>query len=123
MGNTRTILHDPEIYRDPHEYTPDRFIKDGKLDHTVRDPSIAAFGFGRRICPGRFFGDNSLFVLVAHVLTVYHIRPTLDSVGNGIQFTPDVTGGVISHPLPFPCRIVPRSEAAVDLIHQSGFTE
>ncbi|KAF9444943.1 cytochrome P450 [Macrolepiota fuliginosa MF-IS2] len=122
MGNAWTILHDPEFYKDPHEYIPDRFIKDGELDRTVRDPSVA-FGFGRRICPGRFFSDNSVFILIAHVLTVYDIKPALDDAGKEIQLKPEVTGGTISRPVPFPCRIVPRSKAAVDLIHQSESTE
>ncbi|KAF9444944.1 cytochrome P450 [Macrolepiota fuliginosa MF-IS2] len=122
MGNAWTILHDPEVYRDPHEYIPDRFIKDGELNRAVRDPSIA-FGFGRRICPGRFFSDNNMFALIAHVLTVYDIKPTLDGAGKEIRLTPDVTGGVITQPVPFSCRIIPRSKAAIDLIHQSESTE
>lgn len=41
-------MHDPSVYQDPMEFIPDRYIKDGKLDLTVRDPKVAAFGFGRR---------------------------------------------------------------------------
>jgi len=43
----RTVLHDPKNYPEPLEFNPDRFIKDGRLDPSVKDP-IAAFGFGRR---------------------------------------------------------------------------
>ncbi|KAF9442699.1 cytochrome P450 [Macrolepiota fuliginosa MF-IS2] len=93
MGNAWTILHDPEIYKYPHEYIPDCFIRDGEINRAVPDPSIAAFGFGRRICPGRFLSDNSLFIMVAHILTVYDIKPALDGAGNEIRITPDVTGG------------------------------
>lgn len=46
----REILHDPKVYCDPDRFIPERFLtKDGKgLDPHVRDPSVAAFGFGRR---------------------------------------------------------------------------
>ena len=47
---TRSILHDPKIFNNPHEFRPERFLKeDGReLDLDVRDPDCAVFGFGRR---------------------------------------------------------------------------
>ena len=44
----RAIMHDPQIYEDPMEFKPERFMKNGELDPTVLDPDAAAFGFGRR---------------------------------------------------------------------------
>ena len=44
----RSILHDRKAFKDPHEFQPERFLKDGKLNPDVRDPDCAAFGFGRR---------------------------------------------------------------------------
>lgn len=44
----RQMLRDPQDYPDPERFNPDRFIRDGVLDPDVRDPSIVAFGFGRR---------------------------------------------------------------------------
>lgn len=44
----RAILSDEKIYPDPSKFNPDRFMKDGTLDPSVRDPE-AAFGYGRRI--------------------------------------------------------------------------
>ena len=46
-------MHDPETYDCPSEFRPERFIKDGKLDPSVRDPVGFIFGFGRRrVLPG-----------------------------------------------------------------------
>lgn len=44
----RAMLHDEDDYPDPSSFRPERFLEDGKLDPSVRDPSQIAFGFGRR---------------------------------------------------------------------------
>ncbi|KAJ3573366.1 hypothetical protein NP233_g2460 [Leucocoprinus birnbaumii] len=124
IGNAWSILHDPSIYEDPLEYKPERFLKDGKLDPTVRDPTVAGFyGFGRRICPGRYFADNSMFICMAHLLSVYDIRPALDKDGKEIPIKPGMTDGVLSYPEPFTCRIIPRSKKTVELIRNSGLAD
>ena len=44
----RSILHDRKAFNNPHEFQPERYLKDGELNPDVRDPDCAAFGFGRR---------------------------------------------------------------------------
>jgi hypothetical protein len=138
----RAILHDPEIYENPEEYNPERFlVKDGKSVSGILEPMNTAFGFGRRICAGRFLSDGSLFSTIAHVLSVYDIKSVLDESGKEIKLEPDVTPGLVSYaptsannlmrnsileyryPVPFSCRIVPRSKAAENLIRESQFLD
>lgn len=46
----RAFLHDSEAYPDPLDFKPERFLtSEGKFNHAVRDPELAAFGYGRRI--------------------------------------------------------------------------
>ena len=91
----RSILHDPEVYKDPFVYNPDRFLKDGKIDPSVRDPTMT-FGYGRRICPGRFLAENSLFIFICHIMTVYDIRPGLGDDGKELDIKPEMTNGLLS---------------------------
>ena len=42
------MMHDPEVFNDPMEFQPERYLKDGKLNPDMRDPDSAVFGFGRR---------------------------------------------------------------------------
>ncbi|KAF7768382.1 hypothetical protein Agabi119p4_7625 [Agaricus bisporus var. burnettii] len=120
LGNAWSLLHDPNSYKDPLIFNPDRFLKNGELDPSVRDPTVASFGFGRRICPGRFFADAALFSTVTHVLTLFNIRPSLDENGKEIGIKPDMTDGLLSYPEAFECRIIPRSEETKRLIQNSG---
>lgn len=44
----RAILHDERVFKDPGEFIPERYLKNGQLDPSVRQPEVSAFGFGRR---------------------------------------------------------------------------
>ncbi|PFH46033.1 hypothetical protein AMATHDRAFT_77844 [Amanita thiersii Skay4041] len=73
-----------------------RFLKDGKFELTdVLDPHSVVFGSGRRICPGRFLGDNLLFITAAAVLSQFDILPPLDKDGHPVKLNFEVTDGFI----------------------------
>lgn len=78
----RAILHEESDYPEPFSFNPDRFIKDGVLDPTVLNPELAVFGYGRRICPGRFMARDSLWITIACTLAAFDIRPIKDVDGN-----------------------------------------
>eukprot|EP00753_Platysulcus_tardus_P011500 PLAT3293.1.p1 GENE.PLAT3293.1~~PLAT3293.1.p1 ORF type:complete len:514 (-),score=-93.25 PLAT3293.1:19-1560(-) len=120
FGNTWSILHDPDEYPEPDVFKPERFLNpDGTLNHDVRDPGFAAFGYGRRVCPGRYFSDSSLYSIVSSVLATFDIKPKTDKYGRPAHLEPIMMPGIISLPAPFECDIKPRSTAAVDLIRGS----
>lgn len=35
-------------YPDAHTFNPGRFLKDGQIDPSVKDPELQLFGWGRR---------------------------------------------------------------------------
>jgi cytochrome P450 len=42
-------MHSEELFERPWEFLPDRYIgKDGRINKSVPDPEIGAFGYGRR---------------------------------------------------------------------------
>lgn len=69
------------------------------------------FGFGRRICPGRFLADSSLFHSISTSLAAFNVGKAV-AVHTGRVIEPVVgkTPGIVSHPTPFRCSIVPRSD-------------
>ncbi|KAL1950194.1 hypothetical protein VTO73DRAFT_5317 [Trametes versicolor] len=112
-ANTWAMLHDPATYEDPDEFRPERFLRDGDIP---LDSTAVAFGFGRRICPERYFALDSLFITVASVLHVFDISPPLDADGAPIPVKFEQTHGIISYPEDCRCTVTPRSKAAEALI-------
>ncbi|EAU81806.2 oxidoreductase A;oxidoreductase/cytochrome P450 monooxygenase [Coprinopsis cinerea okayama7 len=110
LANTWSIMHDAEIYQDPLEFKPERFLKGGKIDPDVLDPYIGVFGYGRRICPGRHLSNEALTFVAACILTVFNIEPPKDKVGNPLPMEMKVNSDLICAPERYTCDFVPRSE-------------
>ena len=112
-------MHDPKVYPEPDRFLPDRFMRDGKLDPSVRDPRDFVFGFGRRsvvirtlfleilgpprsststgrICPGRHFAEAGLFINISMILHVFDITPPMDENGKEIIIEPKLTGSFLT---------------------------
>ena len=89
-------MHDPKVFEHPFEFNPDRYLRDGQVDPTVPDAERAAFGFGRRICPGRHFSADTLFLFAASLLATFTIEPpTKDEAGNPIPLEFKVTSHTV----------------------------
>ncbi|PPQ99411.1 hypothetical protein CVT24_005398 [Panaeolus cyanescens] len=112
MGNAWSMMNDPTVFEAPSVFNPDRYLKNPEL----RSPYEAFFGYGRRMCPGRFFSDRNLFALSSSVLSVFDILPPVDANGNPMKLEYEPMTGFVSFPSPYSCRIVPRSLAAKKLI-------
>lgn len=100
------FTHDPKVYSDPHSFDPERYF----APRNEPDPASEVFGYGRRICSGRYLADDSLFITIARLLTVLNIEKAIDEQGKEIDPELDVSPGVFSRPSEFPYRITPRSD-------------
>ncbi|KAF9014552.1 cytochrome P450 [Hymenopellis radicata] len=81
LANQWSMAHDPDVYRDPFQFDPDRFVK-----RSERDPRDICFGFGTRI------------------LSSFDVVPMNDEPPP----TWDTVDGMICHVTPFNYLLVPR---------------
>ncbi|TDL20291.1 putative CyP450 monooxygenase [Rickenella mellea] len=121
VGNAWSMLHNEKIYPNAFEFNPSRFLKTdgtGKLmiNPDIPDPALVAFGFGRRVCAGQHFADESVWIAIVSVLSVYDVSKAVDDSGQEIIPAVEYTTGLLSFPEPFKCKITPRSPAAECLI-------
>lgn len=114
LTNFWGILRDQKLYSNPEKFEPERYLSpDGRLDFArAPDSRSVMFGYGRRICPGRHFADDTMWLTVATVLACFDIAPAKDA--NGKDIIPDgaMRSGLAACHRPFLCAITPRSLAA-----------
>ncbi|KAI0264227.1 cytochrome P450 [Gloeopeniophorella convolvens] len=118
IGNSWAILHDPASYPQPDAFNPERFLN---ADGSLRDDAIlvSAFGYGKRICPGRHFVDATLFIVVASVLSGFNVGKEKGTGGHACPLSVNKgtdTEHLSSRPHPFLCSILPRDKKARELI-------
>lgn len=95
-------------------FRPERHLKTATHEPEP-DPRQFIFGYGRRICPGRWTADNALFITISQTLAVYNIEKPIEK-GKVVEPEVKFEAGAISHPYPFKTDIKPRSEKHRQLI-------
>ena len=115
LPNVWWFLHDPDVHADPEDFDPERFLP----PRNEPDPVDAAFGFGRRICPGRFFADSSMYINIVQSLAVFDFSKAVDKNGREIEVDIKPKPGILMYPNEFDFKITPRSEKHVELIKKA----
>ncbi|KAH7918059.1 cytochrome P450 [Leucogyrophana mollusca] len=71
VGNHWAISRDPDVFPNPDDFDPQRWINDaGQVRDDLKFPS---FGFGRRICPGLHVANRSIFINAVLILWSFRL--------------------------------------------------
>ncbi|KAH8977577.1 CyP450 monooxygenase [Lactarius hatsudake] len=118
LGNAWAILHDDRLFPDPFAFEPERFT-DPNVDPRVPAAVDYAFGFGQRVCPGRWMAHSLVFIIVASVLSTFRIERAVRD-GRVIEPSGSYTPGILASPEKFECTIKPRSREAEALVRATA---
>ncbi|KAK7684552.1 hypothetical protein QCA50_012499 [Cerrena zonata] len=93
---------------DPQKFDPERFLDE---DNATQSPYEYIFGFGRRVCPGRYIAENFLFLWTTNLLQFFNVQqPDRPVAGLKMPAETTFTTAMVSAPEAFACKITPRSE-------------
>ncbi|KZT03202.1 cytochrome P450 [Laetiporus sulphureus 93-53] len=118
IANIWAMSRDPEIYTEADAFDNDRFHPSLPDTDDLTDPRKYIFGFGRRICPGRFLADSSCWLVAAAMVAAMDISKDRTSSGDEIDPMESFSPATVRRPNPFVCNIRLRSEKVAQLLSQ-----
>lgn len=84
MVNMWAITHDPDVWAEPEEFRPERFVEGqpaAELSVMGSDLRLAPFGAGRRSCPGKSLAMATVAFWLATLLHELEFLPSPDPAG------------------------------------------
>ncbi|GAW20575.1 hypothetical protein ANO14919_100830 [Xylariales sp. No.14919] len=115
LANAWWFTHDPAVYPNPSGFDPSRFLG----PNPNPDPAQFVFGYGRRICPGRYLALSSTWLTIARALAVFDIGKGVDESGDEIEQAIKFIPGLVTRVEPFKATFKPRSPQHEALIRQA----
>jgi cytochrome P450 len=71
FGSLYHIMNDPQHFKDPHTFNPDRFLNaNGKF---VLDERVTPFGVGKRICLGQTLAEKEFYIFLTGLMQQFKV--------------------------------------------------
>ncbi|KAF9728573.1 hypothetical protein PMIN06_009450 [Paraphaeosphaeria minitans] len=118
--NTWTMHHNPNRWKNPMDFDPDRYIDKQLLSSASAKLSSLSerdhwiFGAGRRICPGMLLAERVIWLTVSQMLWAFDMQQI---AGKPIDLN-EHEGLSGRRPRPFEVRIRPRFEGARKIVDE-----
>jgi cytochrome P450 len=113
--NAYAMSRDESVYKNPEKFNPDRYIP--KSEGGDGEPFLEGpFGFGRRICVGRFLAQASVWIALTTLIATMDISKPVGEDGELVEPVVKFSTGLSSHPAHFDCEFRARSKSAEILL-------
>ncbi|KAI1165314.1 putative cytochrome P450 [Nemania serpens] len=95
---------------DVDSFVPARWLEtEGTQKNELKDIPVVGFGYGRRVCPGRHFARNIIWISIARLLWAFDIEAGVSETGDPLTIDPMAsTDGLVMRPSPFKASFKPR---------------
>ncbi|TFK62152.1 cytochrome P450 [Pluteus cervinus] len=108
ISNIWAMTRNEALYPDAEAFRPERFLNpDGTLNN---DERVLAYGFGRRVCAGKYLAAEAVWLAMACITAAFHIGKPKDGKGNELALKVEYTDEAITRPAPFKCSITLRRD-------------
>ncbi|XP_072041682.1 cytochrome P450 2U1-like [Amphiura filiformis] len=102
ISNLWGIMHDPDVWKDPYEFRPERFLDD---EGAVNVPmEWIPFSIGRRVCLGEKLSKMELFIFTTHLLGRFSFQKPDDVQSYDFRGR----SGAVLTPAPFKICAIPK---------------
>ncbi|XP_064638363.1 probable cytochrome P450 CYP44 [Lineus longissimus] len=71
--NNFALLRSSEYFDDPEDYLPERWLR-GESAHNIHPYLLTPFGYGTRMCPGRRFAEQDMYIIITKLIQNFKIR-------------------------------------------------
>ncbi|KAF8875598.1 cytochrome P450 [Gymnopilus junonius] len=109
FANIYSMSKGEEMFPSPDDFDPERYLEPSHQGE-ASPHSTFFFGFGRRICPGMHVAHNSLFIVIARILSAFNIQLPKGSALPS-KVSEDFIGGLVIRPKPFVYQLEPRDKS------------
>ena len=100
--NLYSIMRDPELWDDPTEFRPERFLSVSSNEKKGQNFNYVPFGSGRRRCPGSMLASGLLNISVAALVQCFDWKVCEDGDDGANKVNMEVGAGMSlgrAHPL------------------------
>ncbi|KAI0301687.1 cytochrome P450 [Multifurca ochricompacta] len=122
--NMRVLNFEPEVFGEDAgvRFEPSRHLdeKTGELKVLMEghEEGHMTFGFGRRLCIGKYVAENTLAIDFAVLLWAMRFEH-VDGSGDELDMETLVHSGITARPVPFKCRAIPRFPEVETLLSEA----